>query len=258
MPSSRVITIRSYSGLSGDMFLAGLAVLELECKGIAPDGNSAREWLEDLYRTVLPVSGGKVALQPKDVNGIAGWHANVELPDAYAHRNFMDIKQMIDCSGMSDNAKKHAGLCFELLAACEAFAHGIDPEDVHFHEVGALDSILDICGTCEIYSMLGEPDLICSPLPVADGQVHCAHGVLPCPAPAVLKMLENIPVKPFAGAIDAGELITPTALCLLKGLDAAFGPWPEFTVEKTALIYGTRTFAEVPNGAAFALGSIKS
>lgn len=254
MPSRKVITIRSYSGLSGDMFLAGLAVLALESMGIAPDSEKAQAWLKSICDMILPAPGGSVELRPRQVSGITGWHASVNLAESHEHRNFMDIMQIINCSDMSEIAKKHSGLCFELLAACEASVHGTTPDQVHFHEVGALDSILDICGTCEIHARLDAPALVCSPLPMADGQIHCAHGTLPAPPPAVLKMLENIPVKPFAGATDAGELVTPTALCLLRGLNADFGPWPEFTVEKTALVYGTRVFDDVSNGAAFALG----
>ena len=91
-----------------------------------------------------------------------------------------------------------------------------------------------------------------SPLPIADGEVVCAHGVIPVPAPAVLELLEGIPVRPFSGE---GETVTPTAIALLRSLGATFGPWPAMLVEKRALVYGSRVFANAPNGTIFACGT---
>ncbi len=123
--------------------------------------------------------------------------------------------------------------------------HEKRPEDIHFHEVGALDSILDICLTCELFTRLAPSRFVVSSLPIADGSVVCAHGVIPVPAPAVLELLEGIPVRPFPAE---GETVTPTAA-------AHFGPWPAMLVRKTALVYGTRVFPNVPNGAVFACGT---
>ena len=138
-----------------------------------------------------------------------------------------------------------------LLAKAEAAVHGKAPEDVHFHEVGALDSILDICMACELFAMLAPEHFVVSPLPVADGHVHCAHGIIPVPAPAVLELMEGVPVRPFPAQ---GETVTPTAMALLKALGATFGPWPAMRVEKRALAYGTKVFEGAPNGALFAFG----
>ena len=102
------------------------------------------------------------------------------------------------------------------------------PEAVRFHEVGALDSILDICMACVLFTRLSPARFVVSPLPIADGEVVCAHGVIPVPAPAVLELLEGIPVRPFSGE---GETVTPTAIALLRSLGATFGPWPAMLVE---------------------------
>ena len=125
------------------------------------------------------------------------------------------------------------------------------PEAVRFHEVGALDSILDICMACVLFTRISPARFVVSPLPIADGEVVCAHGVIPVPAPAVLELLEGIPVRPFSGE---GETVTPTAIALLRSLGAMFGPWPAMLVEKQALVYGSRVFANAPNGTIFACG----
>ena len=117
--------------------------------------------------------------------------------------------------------------------------------------MGALDSIVDTCLACELYARLGAKVLVASPLPMGDGQVRCAHGVLPVPVPAVLELMDNVPVMPFPGS---GETVTPTAMALLRALDAKFGSWPPMRLEKKALAFGTRVFENAPNGALFAFG----
>lgn len=253
-----VATIRSHSGLSGDMMLAGFAILNLEKMRLDPQGPEAEAWLRELLDGIMPDLGGKVRVLAHEVNGIGGWQARVDLPQAHEHRNLADVRQIIGQAGMSDAAKENATGCFELIAACEAQVHGKKPEEVHFHEVGALDSILDICAVCELYDRLGSPVLICGPLPVADGEIACAHGILPAPAPATLRMLAGVPVRPFGGSSQAGELVTPTAIGLLRALKARFGPWPGFRLQYSAIVYGQRVFPRAPNGAIFALGSVAS
>ena len=210
----RILTIRSHSGLSGDMFLAGLLrMTELD------EAETDR-----LLASVLPELAGAVRLTRRQVNRI---------------------------SGMDDEPKRLASDTFTLLAKAEAAVHGMKPEAVRFHEVGALDSILDICMACVLFTRISPARFVVSPLPIADGEVVCAHGVIPVPAPAVLELLEGIPVRPFSGE---GETVTPTAIALLRSLGATFGPWPAMLVEKQALVYGSRVFANAPNGTIFACG----
>lgn len=237
-----VLTVRAHSGLSGDMFLAGL----LRMADMEDDALNA------LLGSLLPELAGTVRLVRREVNHIGGWHAEVTLPHQHEHRALADIVAIIAASGLSPAARELSTGAFALLAGAEAAVHGKKPEEVHFHEVGALDSILDICVSCEIFVRLAPSRFVVSPLPLADGEVICAHGILPVPAPAVLELLEGVPVRPFAGR---GETVTPTALALLKTLGAEFGPWPAMRVERRALVYGTRVFADAPNGAMFAWGA---
>ena len=237
-----VLTIRAHSGLSGDMFLAGLLKMT----------DTTPEVLENELNAIMPELSGSVQLVRKEVNHIGGWHAQVTLPHQHEHRTLADILALIAASGMSENAKALASRTFTLLAEAEGAVHGRPAKDVHFHEVGALDSILDICMSCELFHRLSPSRFVVSPLPMADGFVHCAHGIIPVPAPAVLELMEGVPVRPFPGQ---GETVTPTAMALLKALGAEFGPWPAMKVEKKAIVYGSREFEDAPNGAIFACGS---
>lgn len=248
------LTIRSHTGISGDILLTGLATLALAAANIPLAGAEADQWLDSLCLKIMPQLSGCAKIRPHLHGGICGWRLEVDLPCEHSHRGLHDIEGIIANSGLAETARARAAACFGLLAECEAAAHHIGPEQVHFHEVGALDSILDICATTEIYALLGEPPLVCSPLPVADGEIKCCHGLLPAPAPATLRLLKGIPVMPCGGDAQAGELLTPTGLALLHALGASFGPWPAFIVQETSLVYGQREFKGMANGVIFALG----
>lgn len=237
-----ILTVRAASGLSGDMMLAGLAgVAGLETK-------SLDAFVRELN---LPALEGCLALESRSVNHIAGVGARITLPHEHAHRSAADIKTIIAASAMPDDAKELSLRAFTLLAEAEGAVHGRQADEVTFHEVGALDSILDTCMTCRLFTVIRPTRFICSPLPLADGVIRCAHGYVHSPAPAVLRLLEGVPVTGFAGT---GETVTPTALSLLKALGAEFDGWPAMTVEKTVISYGTKVFADAPNGAVWALG----
>ena len=236
-----MLTVRAHSGLSGDIMLAGLLRMT----------ETAEAELDQLLTSLMPELTGSVKLVRKEVNAIGGWHAEVSLPHQHEHRTLADILDIIAASGLSERGRELSAATFTLLARAEAAVHGKSPEDVHFHEVGALDSILDICMACELFARLAPTRFVVSPLPVADGHVHCAHGIIPVPAPAVVELMEGVPVRPFP---VQGETVTPTAMALLKALGAEFGPWPAMRVDKRALAYGTKVFEGVPNGALFAFG----
>lgn len=237
-----VLTIRANSGLSGDMLLAGLLKMT----------EASEAETETMLAAIMPELSGVLRLVRKQVNHIGGWHAEVTLPHQHEHRTLADITALIAACGMTGAGKQFATETFTLLARAEGAVHEKKPEDVHFHEVGALDSILDICLTCELFARLAPGRFVVSPLPMADGFVTCAHGIIPVPAPAVLELLEGIPVRPFAGR---GETVTPTAIALLRALGAEFGPWPSMRIEKRALVYGGKVFENAPNGAIFAFGA---
>lgn len=237
----RLLTIRAYSGLSGDMFLAGLIKMT-DCSDTE---------LQERLAKILPDLIGTVHLVRKEVNTINGWHVEINLPHQHEHRTLKDILAIIEASHLNDVVKDISSKTFTLLARAEGNVHGKKPEDIHFHEIGALDSILDICLSCDLFTNLSPEKFIVSPLPLADGNIHCAHGIIPAPAPAVLELLENVVVCPFTGY---GETITPTAIALLKTLNACYGLWPSMKIIKQALVYGDKTFLDAPNGALFALG----
>ncbi len=241
---ARVLTIRCHSGLSGDIMLTGLARL-LELDSAAVNALAGR---------ITPELAGCLDLHPAQINAIGGWRTEVRLPHQHAHRTLADILALLENADITPAAREAAGRAFSILAQAEARVHGLAPDKVHFHEVGALDSILDTTLACVLFDML-HPDVFrVSPLPVADGHVVCAHGVLPVPAPAVLELLDGLPVVPFPGL---GETVTPTAVSLLRSLGAEFGPWPAMRVERHVLAYGTRVFENAPNGALFALGQAR-
>ena len=238
----KILTIRALSGLSGDIFLAGLSVMQNLSLG------ELQELLADL--TIEKLSNC-VQIKTKFVNHIQGFYADIQLPHEHVHRTCSDILTYIEKTKLTINAKKLAQNCFQLLAKAEAEVHGKKFEDVTFHEVGALDSILDICLSCALFERMQLDKFVCSPLPIADGYVHCAHGIINTPVPAVLKLLNDIPIVPFNGK---GETITPTAIALLKTFNAQFGTWPAMVIKNSAIIYGSKVFENVANGAIFALG----
>lgn len=222
--------------------------------GLAAIAEISQDELDGFCRELrLPALEGCIRIQKHPVSGIMGFKANITLPHEHAHRTLLDIQDIIRASGMPGDAADLAVDAFTILADAEGTVHGTNPSEVHFHEVGALDSILDICLVCRIFILLSPARFVCSPLPLADGVIDCAHGKLHSPAPAVLKMLPGVAVCGFPGQ---GETVTPTAIALLRALGASFGPWPAMIVEKTAISYGGKVFENAPNGALWAIGRV--
>lgn len=251
---SPILTIRPHSGLSGDIFLAGFGVLLAKSRGLQPESPEADSLLDDILERILPLLSGCAHIRRTERFGIGGYMAMVDLPHEHEHRHLSDIEKIIAESAMAEHAKKLARFCFETLAIAEGRVHGVPAQEVHFHEVGALDSILDICAVCELYVMLGCPALVCGPLPMADGEISCAHGIVPAPAPVVLELLPGFEVVPYSGAGAGGELVTPTAMVLLRGFNAKCSAWPVMRVENCALAYGRKAFSGMANGSIFAIG----
>ena len=240
--AERILVIRTPSGLSGDMCVAGLAALA---------GLSDQELDELVSQVRLPALQNSAKLKEHAVNHISGYQLQLELPHEHAHRTWADVRAIIDDSALSDTAANWALTAFALLADAEARVHGTTPDEVTFHEVGALDSILDICLAGQILELLKTDRIVCSPLPVCDGQVNCAHGLLATPPPAVQELLTGVPVY---GIDYQGETVTPTALALLKAWNVEFGNWPKISITGTVRAYGQKVITGVPNGAIFCLG----
>lgn len=165
-------------------------------------------------------------------------------PHAHTHnRNLADIAHIIDNSSLDTDIKLRAKYVFQRLAAAEAKVHGTTIDKIHFHEVGAVDAIIDICGTVIALTLLGIEKIFSSPLPTGSGFIECAHGIIPIPAPATAELIKNVPV--YNPAVK-GELITPTGAALITTLADSFGPMPAMTVTEIGYGAGNKDFG-LPN-----------
>ena len=226
------------AGISGDMCLGALV--------------HAGASLPDLLRqlAMLPISDYQVSSAPVQKNGILGTAVTVVAAGNQAGRNLADILQLIEGSALSPTVKNKSARIFQRLAAAEGAVHGISAAEIHFHEVGAIDAIVDIVGTVICLELLEIDEIIASPLPMGHGFVRCAHGLLPLPAPATQQLLQGLPVY---GIDQAGELVTPTGAAIISTLAAGFGPMPAMTVSQLGYGAGTKDFP-FPNLLRISLG----
>ena len=224
--SVRAAYFDCFSGASGDMLLgalldAGLPLAEL------------RQALGS-----LPIHGWEIVVEPEARQGIHGTQARVRYDEEHQpHRRLPDILAVIEGSALPQPVKDGASAVFRRLARAEARVHGTTPEEVHFHEVGAIDSIVDIVGVVAGLHLLGVEAVYASALPLGGGSVEAAHGTLPVPAPATLEILAQarVPTSPHPAQV---ELVTPTGAALLAEL-ARFEQ-PPFTVEAVGYGFGVR------------------
>lgn len=161
----------------------------------------------------------------------------------HSHNTFFDISHIINSLRLSDKVKLSAIAVYELIAMAESKAHGKPVAEVHFHEVGALDAVADIVGCCLLIELLHVEKIVASPIHVGSGQVKCAHGILPVPAPATVDILRGVPI--YSGTIQ-GELCTPTGAALLKHFVQQFTPMPTMSIESIGYGMGKKDF-EVAN-----------
>ncbi|MFT5702282.1 MAG: hypothetical protein ACI8ZB_005198 [Desulforhopalus sp.] len=215
-----------FSGISGDMLLGAL----LHC-GIDKDS-----LLGQLERLQLPGLEFTVC-DHKDCS-ISACRVSVDQSKRQDLRTLPTINKLLESSGLSSTVVSRSLDIFNLLGKAEAKVHGIELDKVHFHEVGALDTIVDIVGSVIGFEHLGINRIICSPLPSGHGFVDCDHGRLPLPAPAVCELLRGVPTY---GVDLAQELVTPTGAALACGLSDGFGPLPAMTVESVGYGAGSQT-----------------
>lgn len=183
-------------------------------------------------------------------------HAHLANPQPHkTHSHLPEIEQMIRNAKLPKQVEIWSIAVFRELAIAEGLVHGIAPEQVHFHEVGALDAIVDIVCTCAGLAYLGIEQTYCSPLPAGGGYVHCDHGIMPVPAPATLKLWENHAVTIFDNGIRK-ELVTPTGAAIAVTLSESFGEVPLMTIKKVGLGAGSQDL-EIPNILRLWLGSSK-
>lgn len=217
-------------GAAGDMLLAALIGAGADIATIS---------------SLLPRCGVTLRTERTERHGAGATRVMVDTDeDDHPHRRWSDIRQMIDSSEMPPRARQLAHAAFERLAQAEAKVHGVTPEDVVFHEVGALDAIADICGVAIALDDLGVDEITCSPLPLGYGTTVGAHGVLPLPAPATLEMLRQVPIR---GVEINAETVTPTGAALITSMASSFGRCPEMLLLAAGSGAGTADFETVPN-----------
>jgi uncharacterized protein (TIGR00299 family) protein len=230
----RLLYIDCVAGAAGDMLLAAL----LDA-GASHDRVSAA--LE-----ALPVSEVELQLSETERGGVRAAHVDVIAPAVEEHRTWNDVRQVIDAADLPERVRERAHDAFRRLAEAEARVHGTTPDEVRFHEVGALDAIADICGVALAIEDLGVDRVAVSPLPVPRGFIDGAHGRLPLPAPATLEILKERSAPLYGMDVDA-ELVTPTGAALLATLAGEFGPLPEMRLESIGYGAGTREIDSLPN-----------
>jgi len=247
-------------GAAGDMLMA--ALLELH--------DNPGEFIARLNAVGIP--GVVVTSNPSVKHGITGTHIKVEVngqtehPDmhdhghshshdhdhshghdhdhshksaAHSHNSYHDIEHRIGHLKVSDNVKKDALAIYKLIAEAESHAHGVPVSQIHFHEVGEMDAVADIVGVCMLIEELAPDMILASPINVGSGQVRCAHGILPVPAPATVHILQNVPV--YSDNIK-GELCTPTGAAILKHFVKKYDNMPMMSIKKTGYGMGTKDF----------------
>ena len=226
-----ILYLDPFSGASGDMFLGLLVDL-----GVDP------EQIEAQLRC-LPLDGWSLAWQREKRRGIEGCRALVTVNEEHQHRSWRDIDNMLATSSLAVPVRELAQRIFQRLASAEGKVHGVTAEEVHFHEVGALDSIVDIVGVAAGVIALAPSRIVCGALPFATGMVLSAHGRYPLPAPATLELLRGWPHRPDA---SESELLTPTGAAIIAEV-ASFGPFPAMTLEQVGYGVGSRDPGDRPN-----------
>lgn len=240
MPERRLAWFHCFSGVAGDMALGALV-----------DAGADLDEVEAVVRK-LDVTGWELEAEPVLRSGVAATKVHVRAAGDEHHRTWRSIRDLLDTAGLPDRVHARTTATFALLARAEGALHRSAPEDVHFHEVGAVDAIVDVVGTCAALEVLGVDEVTCSPLAVGRGRVSAAHGHLPNPAPAVLRVLEGVPVH---GVDTPVELTTPTGAALMAALASGFGPLPDLTVTASGYGAGTADPDGVVNATQVVLGT---
>jgi uncharacterized protein (TIGR00299 family) protein len=227
----RVAHFDCFSGISGDMTLGALIDA-----GVGAD--AVREGLDSLG---LPI---QLQVQKVRKGGFAATQVRVEAPHEHKHRHLHHVEEILRGGKLTERQRDLALRIFRRLAEAEAAVHGMPLEKVHFHEVGALDSIADIAGAAIGLDLLGVEHITSSPVPTGGGMVQCAHGLMPVPAPGTAELLKGIPLRP---SLIQEELTTPTGAAILATVVEEWMDTPAMAVERIGYGAGTRDFAEQPN-----------
>ncbi|HXW15077.1 MAG TPA: nickel pincer cofactor biosynthesis protein LarC [Terriglobia bacterium] len=227
------------SGISGDMFLATLIDA-----GVPVD-----RLFSELKK--LPLGFYEFKRSRALRGGVVGTRVDIQVPGKQPHRHLADIQALLEQASLPEKTTAQALKIFAHLAEVEGKLHNVPPGKIHFHEVGAVDAVLDVVGTCVGLELLEISHLVCSPLNVGSGRVNAAHGTLPVPAPATAELLKGIPV--YSTGVE-GELVTPTGAALVANLARAFGPLHSMKIEKIGYGAGEKDFHGHPNIARLFIG----
>jgi len=206
-----------FSGIAGDMILGALIDLGVESKFLKKE-------LEK-----LDFSGYKLEVQKVEKNHITGIDVIITVNEEQHHRNLADINNIINKSCLTIDVKKLSKKIFHRLAEAESKIHNVKINEVHFHEVGAIDSIIDIVGVVIGLKKLKIKHVFCSKIPLGIGFTKCSHGIIPIPAPATLELLKNVPVY----QTDANhEMVTPTGAAVITTITEKYGKMPSMKIKK--------------------------
>lgn len=218
--------------------------------GALVDAGADPHALVDQLR-LLGVEGWQVDFEKVDRSGISSTYARVATAHEHAHRHLSDILKIIYQSQLSQSVKDRAALIFSRLAEAEGRVHNQPIEKIHFHEVGAIDAIIDVCGAAIGFDLLGVDQFISSPLRVGFGMAQMAHGRFPIPPPAVAELLNGKPI--YAGDIE-GEFVTPTGAAIISSVCERFENLPAMKIESTGYGAGTRNPKGFPNALRILVG----
>ncbi|HLI86529.1 MAG TPA: nickel pincer cofactor biosynthesis protein LarC [Bryobacteraceae bacterium] len=221
----------AFSGIAGDMLVGALADAGAERDAIAAAVHSLH-------------AGAAVSFEKVKRAGIAATKYRVAVQQTHGHRHLSHILEMIAKASLSERARSTAQAVFRKLGEAEAEVHNVPIEKVHFHEVGAVDSIADIVGACVAFDLLGIESVVCSPINVGSGTLEAEHGTLPVPAPATARLLANVPIYSQGPAV---ELATPTGAAVAATFSERFGALPPMKISRIGYGAGDRDFPQQAN-----------
>jgi uncharacterized protein (TIGR00299 family) protein len=237
---TRTAYLDCVGGLAGDMLLAALldAGAELETLRSVP--------------SALGIEGARIDVERVERQGIGALHVRIDAPDEDEHRDYAHIRELVAAADLPEDARANSLEAFRRLAEVEGGIHGVPPDEVHFHELGSLDALVDVCGAFVLLDELGIDRVVSSPLPFSRGLVTAAHGVLPLPAPATLGLLEG---AALVGVETEAELVTPTGAAIAATVVDEWGQLPPLTLDRVGYGAGTRDLPDRPNVVRVVLGT---
>lgn len=230
----KILYFDCHAGISGDMTVGALLDLGVPLEYLC----------SELEKLELPTGSFELSTHRTERQQMSALKFDVAVHDHHTHRHYAGIDTMIAASRLSGQVKEKSRQIFRRLAEAEALVHGVAVEEVHFHEVGAVDSIIDIVATAICLEYLGVEQIYASALPLGSGFVETAHGRLPIPAPATAELLKGLPLH---GECGSGERVTPTGAAILVALASGFGQQPSMQLERMGSGAGGNNFSDCPN-----------